>query len=182
MKGKPQWPATTISASGKQARRPATGAPVLVLPLAGGLPPDDGYGKDVQVRPARQDEAEQWARIVGQGFAGDQPVTDEMVRFGMSFFSAGKSRPCLALVDGEAAAGGGVSVRDGLVSLFGAATLPRFRNRGVQTALIRRRLEWAAGCELARTCTRPGTTSQRNAERLGFRVVYTKPQMVRILA
>lgn len=154
---------------------------ILVRSLRDGLPADDGYGRDVQIRPARPDEAELWARIVGQGFAGDVPVSDESIRFGMSFFGAGKSRPYLAFVDGKPAAGGGMGVRDGLVSLFGAATVPEFRNRGVQTAMIRARLAAAAGCDLARTCTRPGTTSQRNAERLGFRVAYTKPQLVRNL-
>ncbi len=154
---------------------------VLVLAMNAGLPPEDGYGRDVEVRPARADEAELWARIVGQGFSGDQPVSDEMVRFGLSFFGAGRAQPYLAFVDGRPAAGGGMGVRDGLVSLFGAATLPEFRKRGVQTAMIRCRLGAARGCDLARTCTRPGTTSQRNAERLGFRVMYTKPQMVRVL-
>jgi hypothetical protein len=47
--------------------------------------------------------------------------------------------------------------------------------------MIRWRLARASGCDLARTCTRPGTTSQRNAERLGFRVAYTKPQLMRTL-
>jgi ribosomal protein S18 acetylase RimI-like enzyme len=155
---------------------------VLVRSLRDGLPPDDGYGRDVEVRPARDEEARTWATIVGQGFAGDAPVSEEAIQFGLSFFGAGRSRPYLAFVDGEAAAGGGMGVRDGLVSLFGAATLPQFRNRGVQTAMIRRRLEAARGCDLARTCTRPGSTSQRNAERLGFRVMYTKPQLVRTLS
>ncbi len=154
---------------------------VLVRPLREGFPAADGHGQEVQIRPARPDEAELWARIVGQGFAGDVPVSDEAVRFGMSFFGAGRSRPYLAFVDGKPAAGGGMGVRDGLVSLFGAATVPEFRNRGVQTAMIRRRIADAPGCDLARTCTRPGTTSQRNAERLGFRVVYTKPQLTRNL-
>ena len=154
---------------------------VLVRDLRQGLPADDGYGRDVQVRPARPDEAEIWARIVGQGFAGEVPVADEAIRFGLSFFGAGRSCPYLAFVGGEPAAGGGMSIRDGLVSLFGGATLPRFRKRGVQTAMIRARLGAAAGCDLARTCTRPGTTSQRNAERLGFRVAYTKPQLARVL-
>jgi hypothetical protein len=155
---------------------------VLVLDLRSVRPPDDGYGRDVVVRPARGDEARTWATIVGQGFAGDAPVSEEAINFGLSFFGAGRSRPYLAFVDGEAAAGGGMSIRDGLISLFGAATLPRFRGRGVQTALIKRRLDQGVGCDLARTCTRPGSTSQRNAERLGFRVMYTKPQLVRSLA
>jgi hypothetical protein len=46
----------------------------------------------------------------------------------------------------------------------------------VQTALIRARLAFAAaaGCDLAAVNTVPGSVSQRNAERQGFRVVYTR--------
>ena len=46
-----------------------------------------------------------------------------------------------------------------------------FRRRGVQTALIRRRLWDAAqsGCEYAVVSTIPGSGSQRNMERRGFR-------------
>ncbi len=37
----------------------------------------------------------------------------------------------------------------------------------------------AAGCQLATMGALPGSTSQRNAERLGFRVAYTKLVLVR---
>ena len=69
----------------------------------------------------------------------------------------------------------------GIVALFGTATLPGFRRRGVQTALIRQRLWEAAqsGCEYAVVSTMPGSGSQRNMERRGFRVAYTKLVMVR---
>lgn len=60
--------------------------------------------------------------------------------------------------------------------LFGAGTLPEFRGRGLQTALLRVRMAAAAqaGCEYAVVITQGGTTSQRNCERLGFRVAYSK--------
>jgi GNAT superfamily N-acetyltransferase len=63
-----------------------------------------------------------------------------------------------------------------LGAFFGAATLPEFRGRGIQSAFMQERLRIAqqAGCNLAVTLTMPATTSQRNAERAGFRVAYTK--------
>jgi GNAT superfamily N-acetyltransferase len=84
-------------------------------------------------------------------------------------------------VDGEPAGAGCVLIRDGMAMLCIAATLPEFRNRGVQTALSHARLALAreAGCSLATIGTLPGTTSQRNAERLGFRIAYAKLILVR---
>jgi hypothetical protein len=78
----------------------------------------------------------------------------------------------MARVDGQPAGGASLVIHDGLALFCGDGTLPSFRNRGVQTALLRSRLAHAlaAGCRLAVTCTQPGSGSQRNAERQGFRV------------
>ena len=53
------------------------------------------------------------------------------------------------------------------------------RKLGVQYALIAARLAAAteAGCDLAVVYTEPGSESQRNVERLGFRLAYTKVTM-----
>jgi len=65
---------------------------------------------------------------------------------------------------------------DGIFALFGAGTLPEFRGRGIQTALLRTRIRVAmeARCELAVVVTRGGSVSERNCVRLGFRVAYSK--------
>jgi GNAT superfamily N-acetyltransferase len=87
----------------------------------------------------------------------------------------------LAWIDGEAAGAATMSVQGGLAELFGASTRPLFRNRGVQTALLASRLAEAQrqGCDLATTHTEPGSASQRNVERLGFRLAYTKVHLVK---
>ena len=56
-----------------------------------------------------------------------------------------------------------------------------FRGRGVQTALLEGRLAAAeaAVCDLAVVMTTPGTPSQRNVERAGFRTAYTFARMVK---
>lgn len=93
------------------------------------------------------------------------------------------SVPVLAYIDGNAAGGGTLSVfrQQRLAGLFGAATLPEYRRRGVQTAMTYARLRMAAdaGCDLAVVMTTPGSGSQRNAERQGFHVAYTKVVLVR---
>lgn len=85
-----------------------------------------------------------------------------------------------ATVHGETAGTAGMSVLeiDGIkiAHLYIASTLPAFRGRGVQSALLRARLADArrAGCTLATVAARPANTSARNAERAGFQLAYTK--------
>ena len=82
----------------------------------------------------------------------------------------------VASVDGAPAAFGALYVSDGVGSLGGAATAPPFRGRGCQSALVRRRIADAAaeGCDLIAAQASPGSSSQRNMERAGLRVAYTK--------
>jgi hypothetical protein len=62
--------------------------------------------------------------------------------------------------------------------------LPVFRRRGVQTALLRRRLAdaYEAGCELALLTTSPGSKSQENGHRQGFELLYSRALLVRPVA
>lgn len=82
----------------------------------------------------------------------------------------------IAYVDGERAAGAQLRIDGGVGSLWMAGTLPQFRGRGAQSALIARRAAdaLAAGCDLLVTQTDVGTISQCNMERAGFRIAYTK--------
>lgn len=68
-----------------------------------------------------------------------------------------------------------------IFALCGAGTLAAYRGRGLQTALLRARMSAAihAGCEYAVVVTQGGTTSQRNAERLGFRVAHSKVTVIK---
>jgi GNAT superfamily N-acetyltransferase len=72
-----------------------------------------------------------------------------------------------------------MTVRDGLATLFADATIARFRRQGLHSELIAARLNEAIarGGELASATTQPGSASQRNYERLGFEVAYTKVTM-----
>ena len=67
-------------------------------------------------------------------------------------------------------------VAHGTASLCGANTAPNARGAGLQTALLRRRLVDARrlGCDLVAAQAEPGTTSQRNMERLGLHLAYHK--------
>jgi ribosomal protein S18 acetylase RimI-like enzyme len=86
-----------------------------------------------------------------------------------------------ARIDGEIV-GAAVFRIDGDVAQFsGAGTLPRFRRRGVQTALLRARLRRAreAGCAVAVVVTQPASKSQQNVQREGFALLYARQLMVK---
>jgi GNAT superfamily N-acetyltransferase len=68
-----------------------------------------------------------------------------------------------------------------IFAICGAGTMAEYRGRGLQTALLCARLQAAAkaGCEYAAVVTQGGTASQRNCERLGFRVAYSKVTVIK---
>jgi len=91
----------------------------------------------------------------------------------------------VATVDGApVACGTGIVIHEHRVfALCGAGTLAPYRGRGLQTALLQARMSAAlqAGCEYAVVVTQGGSSSQRNVERLGFRVAYSKVTVVKKL-
>jgi GNAT superfamily N-acetyltransferase len=121
-----------------------------------------------------------WMSAIAQGLAQDIAVAESV--FG-GFAMLPGALPFLARIEGKVAGGcgGRVIAEARMAALFGTATLPEFRRRGVQTALIAQRLHEAAKaqCEYAVVSTHPGSGSQRNMERRGFRLAYTKVVMTR---
>lgn len=84
--------------------------------------------------------------------------------------------------DQPVACGTGIVISEHRVfALCGAGTLAAYRGRGLQTALLRARMAAAvaAGCEYAVVVTQGGSASQRNVERLGFRVAYSKVTVIK---
>jgi GNAT superfamily N-acetyltransferase len=82
----------------------------------------------------------------------------------------------LAELDGRPIATAALVIEDGVALLAGASTIPDARGRGAQNALLAERLRYAAqqGCDIAMMGALPGSGSQRNAERNGFRIAYTR--------
>lgn len=123
-----------------------------------------------------------WDEALRQGYAEMAALPEGLF---LPFAAIPHGTSFLAYVDGAPAGGCiGAILQDARVAaLYGSATIPAMRRRGVQTALINRRLWEAreAGCEYAVVCTWPGSGSQRNMERRGFRVAYTKVVMERKL-
>lgn len=135
---------------------------------------------DSRVRKASADEGDLYARVVAGGFFEGTEVTEAILQIGQCLAIAGAY---LASVNGELLAGGGMRISEGTAHLFGDATLPAGRRQGLQQSLIRTRLADAAQQEatIATASTLPGSISQRNYERCGFHVIYTKLVMRRQL-
>jgi GNAT superfamily N-acetyltransferase len=133
------------------------------------------------VGPATPAEANVWARTVAQGFVEQPEIPPALLEIVELPGHAPGVTCFLARVDGQPAGGATLVVQQGVALVNGASTLPPFRRQGVQTALLqaRRAAAAAAGCDLAMTCTRPGTPSQRNVERQGFQVAYTRVVLVK---
>ncbi len=84
--------------------------------------------------------------------------------------------------EGVTIATASMGIHDGVALLAGASTIPSGRGRGAQAALLAAQLDEARarGCALAMMAATPGSTSQCNAERRGFRVAYTRTKWQRI--
>jgi ribosomal protein S18 acetylase RimI-like enzyme len=133
---------------------------------------------------------EQWldAAVTGfshpdeQGVPGEQlPPRDELERLLRPFLRVDGFRRYGAYIDGALAGVATLRMDEGIAQLAGAATLPQFRRRGVQTALLRHRLAEAsqAGCDAAVMTTQPGSKSQENGQRQGFALLYSRAVLVR---
>jgi GNAT superfamily N-acetyltransferase len=105
-------------------------------------------------------------------------VLERVIR---DFASANGVERYLARLDGRAVGGGSMRLFEGIAQLCGAATLPDARRRGVQSALLARRLADAgrSGCTLAVMTTQPGSKSQQNAQRQGFELLYSRNVLAR---
>lgn len=138
------------------------------------------HSDELEVREIGPDEADVWIRTVTRGFAGHDEVTGKEMSIAAMTFRIPANRCFLARLEGEPVGGGVLSVNDGCAALFSGSTLAAARRRGVQTALIGARLDAAiaAGCELASVKTSPGNDSQRNVERAGFRLAYTRAALI----
>jgi GNAT superfamily N-acetyltransferase len=137
---------------------------------------------DVRVRVTGPEEAQLWTDISGRGWAHEHPELREVVLQLGTIISAREESPCfLAEVDGKPGAAGVLSIHDNVALFGGASTVPELRRRGLQTALLHERMRYAFdhGCDLAMMVAVPGSDSQRNAERKGFRIAYTRTKCKR---
>jgi len=129
----------------------------------------------LRVRLIEQGEEDLYARISAAGWS-EFGLGDFILEIGRVSGVAEGLRLFLAELDGTPIAAGALGLCDGVAHLAGASTIPEGRKRGAQLALLDHRLRDAAaqGCDVAMMAALPGSGSQRNAERNGFRIAYTR--------
>lgn len=122
-----------------------------------------------------------WAQVVGAAFSGQASLADADTSISLVNVHKEHTTCFLAWIDDAPAGGGAIAIHQGVATLFSTSVRPAVRRMGVQQALIDARLRFAvdAGCDLCTVSTTPGSASQRNVERFGFRLAYTKPTMLR---
>jgi GNAT superfamily N-acetyltransferase len=131
----------------------------------------------VKVRITGADEAALWNDVSTRGWSHEHPELKQFLNDMGSINAAREGGVCfLAEIGDKAGAAGMLCLYDGIALFGGAATIPEMRRRGLQTALFEARMRYAAeqGCDLAMIAVEPGSASQRNAERNGFQIAYTR--------
>jgi hypothetical protein len=145
-------------------------------------PPASGAQEPGALRIDAGAEAGLWSRVVAHGFSGEPVPPPEFMD--MLLAAGGSVERYLARLAGEPAGGAALSASGRVAWFFGDATIPAARGAGVQSALIRRRIEAAAaeGCDLAAASVLPASGSHRNYLRAGFEFLYTLANLRRDLS
>jgi hypothetical protein len=131
----------------------------------------------IRVRVAGPEEAQLWTDTSAKGWTHEHPELLEFFLQTTAISPAREQSPCfLAEFDGRPGAAGSLCIHKGVALFAGAATVPEMRRRGLQGALLQERMRYAFehGCDLAMMVAAAGSDSQRNAERKGFQIAYTR--------
>jgi len=155
--------------------KPVEFSNVLYRPIDRDLRLQGSRNNEIKVRVVEKDEVDLWAETACEGWSEFPEVTDFLKELNqVRAHSTGLS--FLAELNGQPIAAGALTIAGGIALLAGASTVPSARRQGAQNALLEERLRYAAaqGCTDAMMVTLPGSGSQRNSERNGFRIAYTR--------
>ena len=148
---------------------------VLYRPIDPELRLDAPRNAAIKIRPVDKRDVDVWAQTAFEGWSEFTEVADFMRE--LNQVMAQVPGPLfLAELDGRPIATGAMTIAGDVALLAGASTIPSARRQGAQLALLEERLRYAAerGCTVGMMVTLPGSGSQRNAERHGFRIGYTR--------
>jgi GNAT superfamily N-acetyltransferase len=132
---------------------------------------------NITTRIIEKGEEELWAKTSAGGWASEmEGFEDFMLEFGKISANCEGGFPFLAESEGKPISAGMLFIYEDVAILAGASTIPAGRKKGGQTALLEARLKFATenGCKIAIMSALPGSQSQRNAEKNGFRIAYTR--------
>ena len=148
---------------------------VLYRPITPDLRLHAKRNERIKVRVTGRDEVELWAQMSFEGWS-EFPEYADFFRDLAKVSARLKGPSFLAELEGKPIATGALTIHEDVALLAGASTIPEARRQGAQLALLEDRLRYAAnqGCTVAMMVALPGSGSQRNAERHGFRIAYTR--------
>jgi hypothetical protein len=166
---------TVFALFNERGYQPVEFSNVLYRPISPDLRLQASMNERVKVRVTQKHEVELWAQTAFEGWSEFAEVVDFMREVGQ-VSAQSDSLSFLAELDGRPIATGGLIIADDVALLAGASTVPAARRQGAQLALLEGRLRYAAehGCTIGMMAAQPGSGSQRNAERHGFRIAYTR--------
>jgi GNAT superfamily N-acetyltransferase len=149
---------------------------VMFLPLSNAQLAIPTQGGSLRVRITGEQEQDLWARTAAEGWRELTEIADLMPQLLRVSAARAEAVSFLGEWAGQPIAAGSLTIHEGIALLAGASTIPEWRGRGAQKMLLGARLKYALeiGCDVAMMCAEPGSISQRNAERHGFRVAYTR--------
>jgi hypothetical protein len=155
---------------------------ILCLDLKNGAAPEVPVPNGMRVRVVAADEAQVYGRTMALGWGFPSVSDDAEPSFMQVSFQTKGVSSFLVEKDGQAIATGSLNIQNGVALLAGASTVPEERRQGAQALLLAARLQYAAatGCEIAAMGALPGSESQRNAQRAGFQIAYTRTKWRRV--
>src|SRR5262249_3134038 len=149
---------------------------VMHRPIRKGISLTAPRNERIQVRLIREGEEDLWAQIAARGWSESTELFDFVLEMGQTNAKRVGTHLFFAELDGQPIATGALAISEGVAHLAGASTVPEGRKQGAQLALLDARLRYGAQqkCDIAMIGAQPGSASQRNAERYGFRIAYTR--------
>ncbi|MGD6874180.1 GNAT family N-acetyltransferase [Sutcliffiella horikoshii] len=143
--------------------------------LSTGNPSLSGADNAVQMEEISLENFDIFGELYTRGFGMPTAFKDYVTANNKVLAESDNWKFYLARVGGEPAGIGVLYVKNDVATLAASATVPEFRNKGVQTALIQKRMQQAAdeGCRYLVGQAAFGSVSQKNMQRAGLKVAYT---------
>jgi GNAT superfamily N-acetyltransferase len=132
---------------------------------------------NLSIRKILPNEVRDWLKISMTGYSIDDDEMEEILFDVTEVVSSRDDSHCFyAEIKQKPVATGSLYIHKGIALLNGACTLPKYRKKGIQLALLEARLNYAVsqGCDLAMTREPPDSPVLENLEKQGFRIAYAR--------
>ncbi|MCM3576415.1 GNAT family N-acetyltransferase [Mesobacillus sp. AQ2] len=130
----------------------------------------------IVIRKLKSNEFDTFAEIYTKGFEMPPFLKSGIAQNNEILYNIKNWAFYLASYEKEPAGIGVLFIKDRIATLAAATTLPTFRKKGIQSALIKYRIYQAylKKCDLIVGQAKFGSVSQNNMERAGLSIAYTK--------